>query len=916
MGSRAELCCKLRIISSLTWLSASKSYSRSHRQVFNYLILLQAFTLYVLGLIEKIYPTLLDDMVALRTVLLDPLIGYWIKWERLKVQEYPDLLQFNSEMPTPCMTFAFDTLELDKRILPAVFPFLDQLSQERETLYREARTQLRRQDFGDIETWKLRQGGTRYMTPFRFQFKETKLTNPCEGIHLPSALRAYNESVVLGDPETRRNHQLPDPLDCHPTQFSESLEAYLTFSKDWSEIDQKIIDLLNRYGPWQTRPDFRSILLQSPIIQNALWSREALNSQTVSWLPVYPAENFDEEIEFDPLHHMPPEFVDKDYPDHLLSWRTQNEHFEMLRACTAPPTSRRSKTLTRGASRNAIHRLSVLAVAWIMSVLKVPTDPDAMYSDGPVNYAIRRVRLSQAFLDKCSRSGIIGYDDLERARYPCRMLRLVLPYLSLSEIQTLLTTVFSAPRTPISETMSMTIMGYVRRIGIPQLVIKQASLVIEDVDASSWHRQTITPGLVNRCRPWDAQDLVHKLLTSTQKLYKEQKARSKSIPAAGEANTHALLKMTTHKMVMQLLETLIPHGSLDESFVKKSADAGLLDTPEALASHVVNILVEIVQDDYVLSRGASPGLESWTVLEPFVAAAQRLSEDQEIDEEKWEAVRLGKIPMPTIKEQRYIASSLISRQALPMPPSLRRAWAERVVQPIIVGHVATRTKWLKAAAVREGSTLVSSTELAASISASFGSGISVLTSFRSFAPYFPNAELVDIVEREALGFLAREPCTKLRDLMETNHGAGWASTPYGKTVAELTRYALFDALTAGSAELSALCSVLTAADIPAFLSEFVYTSLRRIGSTLLEPKHMNIHADLHSIVPFAAFNYFITSILASPDILDPKVISLLKEFLAIAENYEEELSKKSLNGGACYWRSILILKVRVNRSSF
>jgi len=174
---------------------------------------------------------------------------------------------------------------------------------------------------------------------------------------------------------------------------------------------------------------------------------------------------------------------------------------------------------------------------------------------------------------------------------------------------------------------------------------------------------------------------------------------------------------------------------------------------------------------------------------------------------------------------------------------------------------------------------------------------------------------VDIVEREALGFLVREPCVELRDLMETNHGAGWASTPYGKTVAELMRFALFDALTEGSAELSALCSVLTAADVPAFLSEFVYASLRRIGSTLLEPKHMNIHADLHSIVPFAAFNYFVTSILASPDFLDPKVMSLLKEFLAIAENYEQELSKKSLNGGACYWRSILILKLLSLRSN-
>lgn len=869
-------------------------------------------------LIDKIYPTLLDDIDGLRAVLLDPLIGYWIRWERIKVQEHSDLLQYNSEKPTPCMIST--TLDLHKRILPAIFPFLDQLSKEREALYREARTRLPQQDLGEIETWRMRQSGTRYITPFTFEIEQTKSTNSCKGIHLPSTLRAYNEAVVLGNPETKRDNQLADPLDCHPTQFSEALEAYVTFSKDWTEIDQKVLDLLNRYGPSQSRPDFRSILLRSPTIQRALWSREALNPQVVSWLPVYPTKNHDEAIEFDPLLHMPPGFTFKDYPDHLLSWRTPDDDFAMLKAFTETITDAHVKKLTRGASRNTIHRLSVLAVAWILSVLKVPTAPDAMDSDGPVNYAIRKVRLSQAFLDKCSRSETGGWDELRRAKYSCRILKLVLPYLLLSEIQTLLTTVFSVPKTPISEAVSMTVMGYVRRVGIPQLVIGQAFLVLEDVEASSWHRQTITPGVVNRSRPRDAQDLVHKLLTDTQRLHKEQKARPKPAPAEGGANTQptgALLKMSTHKMVMQLLETVLRQGSLDEFFVKRSADTGLLDTPEALASHVVDILVETVQSHYVLSRENEPEQEAWAVLEPFVAIAQRLSEDQEIDEENWEAARLSKIPMPTIKEQRYIASSLISRDILSMPPSLRRAWAERVVQPIILGHVATRTKWLKTAVVREGSTSIApSTDLAASISASFGSGILVVNSFNTFAPYLPpDTKLVNIMEQGALAFLARKPCVELRDLMGANHGSGWASTPYGKTVSELTQYAISDTLTTGSSELSALSTVLKTADIPASLSESVYASLRHIGTTLLEPKNMDVHANQRAIVPFGAFNYFATSHLALRDLLEPKIISLVKEFLAIAENYEQDLSKKNVNGGACYWRSILILKVMTNHTS-
>jgi hypothetical protein len=842
-----------------------------------------------------------------------------MEWERFKVQKHPDVLGFNATHCAPHMSN--ETLTVHKRILPAVLPFVEKVGHEREKLYKEERQKLSNENIV-IESRRQQLNGMRHILPFNLIITGTGNRMAfCRGVHLPDQLNDYIQSIVVPDremqPATLDNQS--DKLDWHPNQFSLALESYLVYSKDKNEIDGKILKLWELYGPSSTHGDFRAVILRSDIVQSWLWDHEALNKHVRAWLPDFPAVDVSQNVDFDPLPLMPPQIDigDDDVGKSLvLALREPEEDGEsVLKTFLAP--FKLDGFSTGGVSTNTTHRLMVLVVAWILTMLKVPRTVITEARDGPIDYAIQKVRLSQEFLDIYNASVVGGYTELQRSMLPCRLLHLVLPFVSLREVDNLVHAVFSAAKTPISEAVSMSVLGAVRRLGIPDLASEQAFHVLEDVEASSWHRQTITTGTVNHHRPTAARDLMNRLLTYTQERHCQQIERRRIAPkpyvgtAASSDGTGPLLKMSTHKMVMQLLETVVQLGSIDAPFVERSASASLLDVPAAIRSYVVDVLAGIVQDSFVIGREGDKQAGKWEVLSPFIAAAQRLSEDVSFSDEQWAAARAGEIPMPDITEERYIASSLLSIDTLSMPSSLKRAWAEKVVEPIITGHVRTRTMWMKTAVAREGG----NKDLEASIKATYGSGIPASSSFTIFAPHLPQSHksLLQILEHDALRFLSRSRCQELRDLMDKNHPVGWELEPYGKQLTQLTAYAISDVIDSGSQAMSAIAGILFKPSIPSFLIEDVTRSLKRIGLTLLQPEHMLIHANLKAVVPFASFTRFVTTHLAPPskDSLDPKVVSLLAEYLSRSETLEHQKSEESLNGGACYWRVNLMLKVSI-----
>lgn len=869
----------------------------------------------ILALIDKAFPVLLDNLDDLGDALLNPLIEHWMKWERFKVQEHPDILGFNSTHNTPNKK---GTLTVHLRILPAIFSFMEALTLEREDLYRQGRLKLLEANITVDYLLKYLQGGSRHIFPFDLDVTGTHTSGASHrGIHLPRHFASYVESVV-GNPSASLDQQ-NDRLDWHPSQFGEALESYIVYSKDEEEVDQKILDLLHRYEGVDGRPDVRRVLLRSPKVQRMLWARESLSAQVSSWLPQYPILDGSQDIDFDPLPLMPPRMDIHKKDVTLITLREPVEKEEeqpMLKALLLPFSS--GHMSIRGASINTTRKLAVFLVAWILTILKVPRD-ETVEGDGPVHYAIRKVRLSQAFVDACKKP--IGHiSDSTGSLFPCRLLHLVLPVLSLSEISDFARIVFSVSKTPATQALSIAVLKSVRSLGIPHLAREQAFSIFEDVEASSWHRQVITPGIVNHSQPQDARALVDRILVYTQERHRLQKERRKGAPIVPSGTitetVGPLLKMSTHKMVMQLLQVTVRQGSLNASFVEICVDGGLLETPSPIISYVVDVLAGLVQDSFIMAKDGIEDSETpWRLLAPFVSAAQRLSEEVSVSEMQWDAARVSQAPMPDIVEECHIAASLLSRDVFSLPSSLKQAWAKNVVEPVIVGHIENRTRWLKTAVAREGG----SSELEATMKATYGARMPVVSSFKVFAPHLPPPEtsLLQLLEHQALGFLFRDSCQKLRDLVNKNHPEDWKREPYGKTIVQLTSYAVSDATSSGSSVMSTISDILSMPNMPHSLIDNVTSSLKYIGLTLLRPEYMLIHADMNAIVPFSSFTRFVTTDLAAPskDSLEPGIVALLSEFLTAAENYEQQKSNESLNGGACYWRVILILKVSLSNPS-
>lgn len=830
-----------------------------------------------------------------------------MKLERFKVEENPTILGFDIYASSP-----YTSVSIHHRILAAFLPLVERLAAEKEELYRAARQKL---VIGNAmaDSKRLALDGTsavRNVLPFNMSVTGLHSDEICRKVTLPKSLVQYVESIVLEVP-TAKLSDTSDPLTWYPSQFSPALDIYISYSLTRDDVDDKIIQLWNLYGPNESRPDLRAALLNSAIVKKALWTRPKLTQLVLSWLPEYPISNPSGHVDFKPQSQLPPNLPR--IPDYSYLILDETWKATALDALTLPFSSYGRYSISlRHLSRNAANKLTILAIAWILTVLEVPRDiplPGSSVS-GPVAYAIRNVRVDKSFLEQ------LKTGSLKDSPFLCvGVLNNLLPTLPVSEVDLLAHAAFSAPKNPTNDAMIMSIFGYMRCLGIPRLASEQAFKVLEDVDASSWHRQAITPSTLCHCQPQAARDLLRRMITYTQEQHRQQQARQRerrrnkngpTVQATEEEKP--LLKMSTHKMVLQLLQTASLQGSIDTQFIEKCAAEGLLETPPAIRSFIVDVLTTVVQDLFIINGDARDTSGMWEILSPFVDTAQRLSEDIALTDEQWNAARARTRPMPDIEEERHIASSLLSNSAHNIPSSLKRAWAEKVVYPVITGHVRARTKWLRTAIAREGG----SQDLEESAWAICGSGMPVATSFQTFANYLPeDTSLLDILERDVLGFLLRPTCQKLLDLMEKNHKPGWERETYGKNVKLLTDFAVSDGEAAGVGARSSIHSLMVKPNSPSTLVNSCSRSLQRIGVTLLRPENAQVHTNLQVVTPYSSFRRFIDQTLApvSAQSLHRNVVDLLSRFLSEVESAEKRDSASTLNGGASYWSLVIILTV-------
>ncbi|KDQ57839.1 hypothetical protein JAAARDRAFT_47658 [Jaapia argillacea MUCL 33604] len=869
------------------------------------------------NLLNKLYPVLLDDLPALQEVLLTPMIEMWMKWETFRIFGHPDLMRWDMGNNIPCLLS--EVLNVPYRILPTVLSFVEALGDARESIFREGRAKFDVSDpsFVDRRRTHLTNECSysehgRDFLPFRVEAVDKR--GSLLGFSLPPSgpLNQYLQAVLFEDVRMKLA-SATDKLDWHPLQFRNALKTYLQFSTDKREISKKVEALLQSLASGE---DLRGPVLEVDLVQPLLWTNEVINRDVVSnWLPAYPPTNPPENVDFDPTLHMPPELDEAEglnsplialrrlskknrvpYPDDRL--KILLEQFQSY--SDAPPS-------IWGASTDTARRLALFTAAWIFSILQVPRDIEIQgITEGSlIGYAIRKVRVAEGFMAMYESSTIGGHSPISRATFPSRLLRLVLPVISPEDSHLLLRVAFSHPADGVKQALSMGVFRSIRAFAFPGVAVSTALKILNDVEASSWHRQAITGGYLDHQRPSEVRSTWEQLFT----LYNTR--RPTRIPGTEEGAqesevTKVTIKVTTRKLVLQLLSWSLNSGSLDLDSLNGITQSGSLEATGPLAPYLIELLVECIKLWYQIADPSSPETaEFWSLLSPYVEVAQRVDENASVSEDEWALSAQGLHAIPEINESQTLAQTLMPHPSRPLPPSMEIDWTQRIVQRILIGHVNTRTRWLLTSIAREGG----SSELKESLVASYSNQIHLPRIFIDFAPHFSHgalATLLGILEQRILSFALQPACRSLLELADQREPSGWEQTSYGRSLTRLT--AFITSNTTGG-DLTALNALVTALLNPKLSEKHaieVSAAILRVGRALLRPESMLISVNLEGYaVPFDAFHHIFMALLPRDDVhWRQRVRPILAALLEEAQTLE-----KGKEGGFCYARSIINLKM-------
>ncbi|KAH7923950.1 hypothetical protein BV22DRAFT_549799 [Leucogyrophana mollusca] len=883
------------------------------------------------ALIGVLYPTLFDNLSELQQVFLVPLIEYWMQWEHLRIVEHPKLLRFNSIFNVPCLIEEFsEELKVDRHILPSIIPFIESIGQERETLYLAHRSSFPEPDESLINGREAELLGdersSRHFLPFGLEINRPSRSS--QGVLVASGpLWDYVEGVVFKGAHTSL-HEQTDRFDWHPSQFSSALRTFFELFPGTGGSKARALLLAYSQGHHACGMA-TALILRSSSIQPLLWRDEELCQYMASFLPQYPADNAPHG-DFDPLALMPSAVRSKlEVTSQLIVLRNVNLSEKDLFLILFP------KRGLRGASLHTKHRFAVFAIAFILTILGIPRPKSNSFSGGITDYALHNVRVSRSFIDKwnSTRDRKRASAKASPATFACNLLSFVLPALSGSDLRRLLTVVFSASSSLENLTTQVLVLSTVRGLAVPGLGREQALQIIQDARASSWHRQVVTIDAIKAYRPPDAKVYVLHLLSFSQEQRAAQEDRMQiddahdgddsdlvfsegsSDIALSEDGSDAMMaqvlesaqsgpaiKMSTQKMFIQLLAPLFRQGVLDGGVLMGYAQSGLLEVPAAITSCVVKTVAEIAVTTFVITSGN--GDSAWAVLSPFVGIAQRLDERSPLLPNTWDLARTGSGPMPVISEERPVATALLEYGQSSMSPCVRKAWAQSVVDPILTGHLAERTLWLKCAVARESGPV----DLQESMVASYGDGIPFPAVVKRFAPYV-ESDVWKASENRAVGYLFRDRCQNLHDLVAANHPKGWESELYGKSLISLTWFAIKEG--SSSPVLATMANTAQDSSISEIPRDRAIGTLLRVGFTMLSPENMLKPISHPPGRPFAPFMDFLARHMTSAR--DAQTERLLVCYLGKAEEHELRLSEDKVHGGACYWRLIVILKLLLAR---
>ncbi|EJD52990.1 hypothetical protein AURDEDRAFT_110806 [Auricularia subglabra TFB-10046 SS5] len=874
--------------------------------------------------VRVLYPVLTPDLHGAVAILLRPLTDVVLAWDRLKVIDHPTSLGFNWRNCVP-MVLSSTSLAVEPRLGDAVLKCLSELGEARMKLYSKGRDRLGPGTFDGEPPMYDSAGDVYSFLPLDVAVTgsgetsrpRTGLDRLYCGLKAPSLLKAYCEHVLFS-PLTKKQALKPalgttDSYHFHHSQFERALTDFLYYSVDATEVAGKIERLFQHYSTAEDdKENFMFLVARHETVRIMVWASPQLQRFVESWLPssLWSGEHLDNKqpTYANPLMSFPVKpFARRRGGDPtLLEARNRRAHESEVLASTISPFYQRSSGYFAKLrlSLTFTRRLGAFAASWLLTSGGVPT-PASPPPEDIVQVALTKVRFHSTFMDIHPKN----------SRLLAALVTSTIDSLSDDDVASMIGALFSVPDNGVAHKLAFSCVRIARHVR-PHMVANRASEIIVNPEFSAWHRQAVCASLLSAMKQDVALDFAKNLIGIIGKGVVADRERRKGLSPDEQKDFTPSIKVTTVKMIVDVIGEALSLGVLSSNHV------GLLQSAQAVLPHnsvqvqVVQALGQLTLRDYLFSPGTpSPALQA---LRAQVKTGTQLAEGRGVSDADWNNMAEGAKSNIKLEAEHPVAATLLRAPVTSFPVALARSYCLQIITPCLLGQIANRTKWLRAAVAREGASFdIEATYDYEFDAASLYKGCSRFLRYPPFAPAGSEpSSILDLVQRRATLFLNREPYHELLRLVKVHHPDDWQTSDYGKTVAALCAHATRDDAPAFSAAMGALAHALLSNDLPSEAVELAKSAVTRIGEELLKPENATAcfsPPPARSNDPFTPFTSFLAHLSYAPagdrGTWDERIRPIIQQLVETAEAHARVFKGARHNRTALYDVCILHLKL-------
>ncbi|KDQ10348.1 hypothetical protein BOTBODRAFT_58089 [Botryobasidium botryosum FD-172 SS1] len=681
---------------------------------------------------------------ALFSTCLESVLDIRLEAERIALFQASDKLWPSNRKP---LVFSLYSLTIGRRLTPKLVALLDEFSEKRDSLYKEARI-AKRADVADLPA------GVAQGLPIQHLFIQFCVADKRTKCHRSPFIEARLHDILFSPYEVLQT-KISTEQGKHHSDYIDNLGTALETWVQWTDGTAASIDrfvaLAKHFRDVSPDGDLRGLLLTNSSLGELLQYEKTVRESFGDIWPQVP----DGEEEWNPLARWPPDPSKHKLlvGDHTILARSAATlcYGRRNRTHDLFATARQCRTILPGTVRKAV------VLAALHCLRQIEPFNTYLNLEGFANAEMKQA-LRRGFLDEVK-------DDNLKLRHVTRYMNDVsgdidskplAEFASVVTQEQYLAKVFaSLDAADVGQALDLvvSICKALQLSDSPQLAIRPSLDAIKDPEVSSRARHVLGPRILRVLRPAQVESLYEQLFGWI---------------AAKRASEGFDIKISVLKMVTEMLR--LP-------YLGRRATVSRCIELRGLSRHidVQHGICKWVLQDLVKARGPASDT-AWGLIDSFVAMANGITEGTSFTEERWREFESGAAALPEIDSDQRIRTFLLGQDPEDFIPDLRKEYADRVIGRLALNATANKRRYIAAFLRASGIELESIPRVAPGVS---------IEEIQDWIPWLPSS-LLDMFESEATVHLLDTQFTKWK-LDLSQHNSLWNDTPAGKQFSRINQ---------------------------------------------------------------------------------------------------------------------------------